>query len=367
MRVGDRMRATYTFQPIDRLVRAEFYIWPEALERWKTEGLPEDWEQRNFFNTDAQAIFGTGIDLGWTEPALLPLFEERIVEQRGDYEIIQDGAGRLKKVFTGIRHGVMPEYLKHAVASMADWETLAPRLDPKNPARWEGTDGLAAQSRRQADAVGGMVTQHVIGGYMYLRAIMGPLDLLFMLYDQPEVVYAAMQGWYNLADAALTRVQAEIEIDEIFFGEDICFNHGLLISPDTVREFLFPYYQQLLGNARARQRRPIAFHLDTDGNCLPAIPLYSEIGLTRISPNEVASGCDVVEIGRRYPDLVLSGGIDKRVLAAGKAAIDDHLNAILPFMVDRGGYFPTCDHGVPSDVSLENYLYYRRRVCELDH
>ena len=35
--------------------------------------------------------------------------------------------------------------------------------------------------------------------------------------------------------------------------------------------------------------------------------------------------------------------------------------------VKRGDYIPTCDHGVPNDVSLENYLYYRRRVCEMDH
>ena len=36
-----------------------------------------------------------------------------------------------------------------------------------------------------------------------------------------------------------------------------------------------------------------------------------------MSPFEVASGCDVVEIGRQYPNLFMLGGIDKRVLAAG--------------------------------------------------
>jgi hypothetical protein len=76
--------------------------------------------------------------------------------------------------------------------------------------------------------------------------------------------------------------------------------------------------------------------------------------------------CDVVEIGKQYPDLVMSGGIDKRVLAQGKDAIESHLRYIMPFMVERGGYYPTCDHGVPDDVSFENYMYYRRRVCEMD-
>ena len=57
--------------------------------------------------------------------------------------------------------------------------------------------------------------------------------------------------------------------------------------------------------------------------------------------------------------------LDKRVLAQGKEAIDEHLGYILPTMRKRGGYIPTCDHGVPAEVSLENYVYYRRRTVEL--
>ncbi|AQQ71311.1 hypothetical protein SMSP2_01682 [Limihaloglobus sulfuriphilus] len=36
-------------------------------------------------------------------------------------------------------------------------------------------------------------------------------------------------------------------------------------------------------------------------------------------------------------------------------------------MVKRGGYIPTCDHGVPDNVSYENYMYYRKRMLELDN
>jgi hypothetical protein len=49
-----------------------------------------------------------------------------------------------------------------------------------------------------------------------------------------------------------------------------------------IREFLFPYYQQLLSNIKARQldkTRFLHFQLDTDGFSDPAIPLYKELGL----------------------------------------------------------------------------------------
>lgn len=367
MTAGERLRATYEFRPVDHLYRTEFYIWQEAIDRWKSEGLPDDWGERNIFCFDPQAIFHTGVNLGWCEPPFLPAFEDKVIETRGDYEIVQDSAGRIIKVFKGRRHGFMPDYLQHPVSSMAGWEAIAPRLDATSPERWRGLEQTVLAAKASADAVDGLMHQRLIGGYMYLRALIGPEDLLYMLHDQPEVIHAAMRAWYELADAALARVQAVVELDEIFIAEDICYNHGLLISPDMVREFLTPYYGQMLSNARGRQRGRIVFHVDTDGDCRPAIPVYAELGLGKMSPFEVASGCDVVEIGRQYPELVMYGGIDKRVLAAGRDAIDAHLRHILPPMLDRGGYHPTCDHGVPDDVSFESYMHYRRRVCELDH
>jgi len=365
---GERMRATYEFQPVDRLPRGEFYIWDETMTRWKAEGLPDDWDAINeLFHYDPPGKFGTGLGLGWCEPPFWPMFEDKLIEVQGDYELIQDVAGRICKNFRGRREGFMPIYLKHVASTRADWDAVKWRLDPGNQDRWKALAGQPTIQRQKADAVGGMVTQGLIGGYMYLRAMMGPEDLLLAVHDQPELIQSLMQAWLEIVDAGLAHVQAEIEIDEVFFAEDICYNHGLLISPQSVRGFLFPYYRQVLDNARARQSRFLHFQLDTDGDCRPAIPLYKEIGLTAMSPMEVASGCDVVEIAKEHPDLRIFGGIDKRVLAAGREAIDAHLEHILPFMVKRGGYYPMCDHGVPPDVSLENYLHYRERVCELDH
>jgi uroporphyrinogen decarboxylase len=61
----------------------------------------------------------------------------------------------------------------------------------------------------------------------------------------------------------------------------------------------------------------------------------------------------------------MTGGIDKRVLAEGPAAIDRHLERILPAMRARGGYIPTIDHGVPPETPWQNYLHYRQRCVEL--
>ena len=63
--------------------------------------------------------------------------------------------------------------------------------------------------------------------------------------------------------------------------------------------------------------RTIHFQIDTDGYCGDVIEIYKEIGCDYMSPFEVASNCDVVKLGQKYPDLRMSGGIDKRIIAKG--------------------------------------------------
>jgi len=188
-----------------------------------------------------------------------------------------------------------------------------------------------------------------------------------MFYDDPDLIHDCMKTWFELADAVTAKHQQYVTIDEVFMAEDICYKVTSLISPDCIREFLFPYYQQLITNIKARQQdtsRKLHVRIDTDGNCLPVIDLYKEIGMDYLCPFEVASGCDVVEVRKMHPDLLMSGGFDKRKLAEGKDAIDREIDRIMPFMKKHGGYIPTCDHGVPFEVEFENYMHYRKRMLE---
>ncbi len=51
------------------------------------------------------------------------------------------------------------------------------------------------------------------------------------------------------------------------------------------------------------------------------------------------------------------GGIDKHLIADGRAAIEREVDSKLPLM-EEGGFIPTPDHRVPPTVSLENYQHY---------
>lgn len=44
--------------------------------------------------------------------------------------------------------------------------------------------------------------------------------------------------------------------------------------------------------------------------------------------------------------------------------IEEELSRIEPVVRD-GGYIPSCDHGVPSDVSWPHFVEYSRRLAEM--
>lgn len=361
----------YAIKPGAPVLQREFGWF--TLDKWAEQGyIKPRCEVSGSYNEYLNTVFGFDGQgwvnvggLGWCEAELLPRYEEKVLEDRGEYELVQDWAGRKLLCFKGRRNGFMPEYTDHPVRDKKSWENeIKWRLDPDTPGRCELTAGRVAEAVN-AQKIGYPIVQQCVGGYMYLRSLIGPENLLYAFYDMPEVIHDAMKSWLKLADSVTARHQKSLQFDELYLGEDICYNHGALISPDMMREFLLPYYSELYENMKARNGgRRLHFQIDTDGYCHNVIDVYRAIGVDSMSPFEVASGCDVVAIGAKYPDMLLSGGIDKRVLASDFESIDRHVFAVMEPLKKRGGYIPTCDHGVPEEVSFENYMHYRERMLQ---
>ncbi len=147
----------------------------------------------------------------------------------------------------------------------------------------------------------------------------------------------------------------EIRVDVIHLWEDMCYKNGPLISPRMWEEFLGPNYRRI--KAFAIEHNIPVISVDTDGNPDRITPPMIRSGVNLLFPMEVAAGVDINAWREKYPALAFMGGIDKRKLALGPAAIDRELERIRP-AVEKGRYIPDLDHLVPDDVSWENYCYY---------
>ncbi|NJD01696.1 MAG: hypothetical protein FIA99_03660, partial [Ruminiclostridium sp.] len=245
-----KLRDFYEMKPDAPIYLSEFGYY--SLDRWKSEGyINDNTDLKKLFGFDEPGCFNLG-GLGWCEAGFSPEFEVKVIEDRGEYEVEQDFVGRHVLYFKGRRSGFMPEYTDHPVKDMKTWEKNCKwRLDPNTPERYVNFQ-QHMQKAKECAGKGMIITLNLVGGYMYLRSLIGPVDLLYKFYDDPELIHECMKAWFILADGVSARYQQHVTIDEFFIGEDISYNQGLLISPALVREFLFPYYRQLMTNVKSR-------------------------------------------------------------------------------------------------------------------
>ena len=88
---------------------------------------------------------------------------------------------------------------------------------------------------------------------------------------------------------------------------------------------------------------------------------WIDAGFQICDPIEIAAGNDVHAFQKTFGKrMAYLGGVDKRAIARGGKALADHLDRLTP-AIDFGGYIPSCDHGIPPDISWPNMLDYARR------
>ena len=163
--------------------------------------------------------------------------------------------------------------------------------------------------------------------------------------------------------ALLKKALKEAPVTVVQFFEDMCYCTGSLISPAMFREFMLPRYRRITDVIRGLGVDTI--FVDSDGKVDELIPLWLEAGINGVMPMEQAAGNDIFAYRRQDgSDLLMAGGIDKRALAQGKAAIDRELEEKIP-LAFHGGYIPHLDHLIPPDVPFDNLAYYWQRKKHL--
>ncbi len=350
----ERYRAITHFQPFDRLFRNEFGPFAETLKRWWAEGLRRD---------DSLARIA-GYDRSETAPVNVGLmygFDYETLEMTADYETYRDGDGVIKKKLRNVPEPAMPQYLSFPLKDRESWKKhFLPRLDPESPARmpthWESLKKQYAAR----DFPLGISAGSIFG---WLRNWMGVENIAVMLYDDPAFVAEMMDHVGDLVATVLRKAVFEVEFDFAVMWEDMAYKTASLISPRHFRQFMTPNYRKITDVLHPSGIDVIM--LDSDGNIEELIPLWLEVGVNYLYPMECAAGMDVVALRKRYGhDLIMGGGMDKRVLARDRKAIDAMIDEKRDLMLE-GGYVPGCDHAIPPDVPWENFLYYRERLARI--
>jgi len=341
-----------------------------TLRTWRTQGLPET---GYWF---AHLLETLGIEPQPTRPhvdlrvsfLMIPQFEEKTIERRGGHLIVQDWKGNICEIsdqfdvsyLREAKDFVTRRWLKCPVESRDDWERMTTRYQVDSPGRFP--DDFADRCRRleRRDYV---LTVAFAGPFWQMREWCGFEELCLMMIEQPDLVDEMARFWTDFVSQVLARILERVVPDMVHISEDMAYKGHSMISPAMIRRFCKPSYDRWARQARAAGVPLVA--VDSDGCVDELVPIWIESGINACDPVEVAAGNDINELRRLHGrKMAYRGGVDKRAMAKGGRVIRQELQRIEPVVRD-GGYIPSCDHGVPSDVSWPNFVEYSRRLAQL--
>jgi len=366
MNERERFVRTMTCNNPDRPSYGDYFAYDSTRQRWEREGLPPGLDNAGLFD-----YFGLDhIDIWrrdglFLSPSPLPAYEEQLIEEAEEYVVRRTAGGHITRALKHSPPPAMPQFVGHPVTDRASWQEFKRRLDPDAPGRLPANlIQLAADSPTRTTPLGAWLG----GTYGYIRDWLGVERASYAFYDDPAWIEEMIEHLTHFYATLARRLFATgLQLDWVMFWEDMAYNAGPLLSPTLYRRYCLPFYETLVG--MARQQGVQVVMLDSDGDVHQLIPLWLDVGIHVMHPMEVAAGMDVRETRRQYgTQVAFLGGIDKRALAQDRAAIDAEVIPKVRAMLETGGgLVAEVDHGIPPDISLDNFSYYRnlvRALCE---
>lgn len=172
-----------------------------------------------------------------------------------------------------------------------------------------------------------------------------------------EIINTCAEVCYKVVEKILT---FGVAFDYAHFWEDICFKNGPLVHPNVFARYVGPHYKRIT-DLLAKHGIDIV-SLDCDGKIDKLLPIWLENGVNTMFPIEVGTwNASIAPWREQYGKQLRGvGGMDKRVFAQDRAAVDREIERLRP-LVEMGGYIPCPDHRIAPDAIYGNVAYYCER------
>ncbi|PWL54080.1 MAG: hypothetical protein DBY36_02760 [Clostridiales bacterium] len=355
---AERFKSALRFKPVDKIPFSPGGPRESTVARWKSDGMPGDsWQ--------AALCEALGLDLSEqksfsmdVETKMRPTFEEKVLSHENGHYIVRDWMGAVTEIsdrfdYTYIRTAkdfVTRKWHRFPVQTRAEWDDMRARYDSDDPARYAKIEAAPAPE-------GVLHTMAVNGPFWQMREWMGFEGLCFAMADDPELVDEMALFWEEYVARVLARALKSCKIDHIIVNEDMAYKAHSMISPEMTKRYVIPSYRRWKKLIEASGSDCI-FDIDSDGYVGTLIPLWIEADIHVNSPLEVAAHNDINAYRAAYgTEIAFRGGVDKRKIAAGGGELRAEMKRLEP-AVNAGGYIPGCDHGVPFDISWQNFVDY---------
>ncbi|MDP6449187.1 MAG: uroporphyrinogen decarboxylase family protein [Lentisphaeria bacterium] len=184
--------------------------------------------------------------------------------------------------------------------------------------------------------------------FQFLFRAMGLETMSIAMFENPGLLQAIAARAGELIVSIAENVAQRDWVGGIWYGDDMAYTEGLMVSPAFLRQYLFPYVRQIGEICREYDK---LFILHSDGDLSLAFPDIIDCGVQGVHPNEPTS-VDMASVKDRWGDrLSLLGGIDLDLLACGTP---DEVTTATKTLIERAG--PGGGVAIGSGNSVANYV-----------
>ena len=183
--------------------------------------------------------------------------------------------------------------------------------------------------------------------------LMGFESFAYNLVENPELVGAVFQKVAELRYQAFCRAIELPAVGAHALGDDIAYATGLLVSPQVLRQHVFPWYRKF-GEICRQLGKPLIYH--SDGKLFEVLDDLIACGVNALHPIE-PKAMDAPEVKRRTGGrLTLVGNIELDRLARGTPdEVRELTRERIELVGTGGGYCAGSSNSVTHYVPLENF------------
>jgi hypothetical protein len=142
----------------------------------------------------------------------------------------------------------------------------------------------------------------------------------------------------------------------IWIYDDMAYNRGPMFSPASFERILLPAYRRMIGAYRQAGAKYVFLH--SDGDIRPLLDMLVDAGIDGLNPLERRASMHPAEIRKRYPHLILAGGMcNSDTLINGPVEkVRAEAGEIIDLGRDGGVIIGT--HSLSPEVPIENFIAY---------
>jgi uroporphyrinogen decarboxylase len=187
-----------------------------------------------------------------------------------------------------------------------------------------------------------------------LKQMMGFETLAYATADDPELIDDILEQLTRIAEYTVGRAAAHPATGAVFYGEDMGFNTGTLLSPAFMKQHVIPRHKRIADACHAHGK---PFLLHSCGNVIALMDDLIEVVGIDAKHSFEDKILPVEEWYARWGDRIsIIGGVDMDILSRGtEEEVRSRTRRILEACAPGGGYCMGSGNSVANYVKLENY------------